>query len=321
MATLVDISQTLGDYMLKGWVLTDKRCPTAGCTVPLLRSPAGRTPVTSFCAKCAEGHSPGASTAPASVDPVESTKASSEELSSIPSRSSTPPTEVSDIPGSPVYMPPPETELSRRRREQSDRASSEIGKKMLQGWAMLGEECPNEDCYGVPLVRPPKAGGEKDPRKECVICGRVYITEVDWAGRELLRLLDDAPKPPPKPTPSTQRPPQPQTEDPIVVPYPQPAPRPLPHFQMQNRVVAVPAPVEKEPTSQKPTGVQATSISTTSYTDLLSASRRTLEASLQALNKHLEYLISGPSLDVISIGNTAEAIDKTAKALGQIQQI
>lgn len=30
---------------------------------------------------------------------------------------------------------------------------------------MLAEECPNEYCYGVPLVRPPKAGGGKDPRK------------------------------------------------------------------------------------------------------------------------------------------------------------
>lgn len=32
------------------------------------------------------------------------------------------------------------------------------------GWAMLADECPNVDCYGVPLVRPPRAGG-RDPRK------------------------------------------------------------------------------------------------------------------------------------------------------------
>lgn len=67
---------------------------------------------------------------------------------------------------------------------------------------MLAEECPNERCFGVPLVRPPKPGGEKDPRKvrrsmspntsrlilgqECVICKTVYVTEVDWAGRERL---------------------------------------------------------------------------------------------------------------------------------------
>lgn len=29
---------------------------------------------------------------------------------------------------------------------------------------MLAEECANVRCYGVPLVRPPKAGGGKDVR-------------------------------------------------------------------------------------------------------------------------------------------------------------
>lgn len=67
--------------------------------------------------------------------------------------------------GSPIFAPPPETAETRRRREQSDTASSEIGKKLLKGWALLGDECPNEACYGVPLVRPPKSGNDKDPRK------------------------------------------------------------------------------------------------------------------------------------------------------------
>lgn len=66
---------------------------------------------------------------------------------------------------SPEFELPPESEASRRRREQSDRASSEIGKRLLKGWAMLAEECPNTDCYGVPLVRPPSSSpGIKDPR-------------------------------------------------------------------------------------------------------------------------------------------------------------
>lgn len=54
-----------------------------------------------------------------------------------------------------------------RRRQQSDHASTEIGKRLLKGWSMLGEECPNTRCYGVPLVRPPKTGIDKDPRKVC----------------------------------------------------------------------------------------------------------------------------------------------------------
>jgi uncharacterized Zn finger protein (UPF0148 family) len=52
-----------------------------------------------------------------------------------------------------------------RRRQQSDAASIEIGKRLLKGWAMLADECPNGGCYGIPLVRPPKVGNEKDPRK------------------------------------------------------------------------------------------------------------------------------------------------------------
>jgi hypothetical protein len=83
-----------------------------------------------------------------------------------------------------------ETEESRRRREQSDEASAAIGQRLLkvdegsngfgsiiqhfwdlfQGWAMLADECPNARCFGVPLVRPPKAGGEKDPRKVPSMC-------------------------------------------------------------------------------------------------------------------------------------------------------
>lgn len=118
------------------------------------------------------------------------------------SRSSTPPTEVSDTLSSPVFAPPPETEQSRRRREQSDRASSEIGRRLLKGWAMLGDECPNTQCYGIPLVRPFKAGGGKDPRmvcshfrlllllifplKECVICGKIFFADTDRAGGEQL---------------------------------------------------------------------------------------------------------------------------------------
>lgn len=70
---------------------------------------------------------------------------------------------------SPTFALPVETAESLRRREQSDAASSEIGKRLLKGWAMLAEECPNVICYGVPLVRPPKAGGGKDPRMACPI--------------------------------------------------------------------------------------------------------------------------------------------------------
>jgi hypothetical protein len=81
------------------------------------------------------------------------------ESASRPSRSSTAPTELSEalVSTHSDFELPPETDDMRQRREQSDRASSEIGKRLLQGWTMLGDECPNEGCYGVPLVCPSRA--------------------------------------------------------------------------------------------------------------------------------------------------------------------
>jgi hypothetical protein len=65
---------------------------------------------------------------------------------------------------------PPDTEELLDRRQRLDAASSEIGKRLLKGWAMLSDECPNEGCYYVPLVRPPNTGGGKDPRKVITPC-------------------------------------------------------------------------------------------------------------------------------------------------------
>ena len=94
------------------------------------------------------------------------------------SRTSTPPTELSSVVISPVFAPIPTAE-SMRRRQQSDAASAEIGNRLLKGWAMLADECPSVGCYGIPLVRPPKAGGGKDPKKvgtSFVADGNLFFT-------------------------------------------------------------------------------------------------------------------------------------------------
>ena len=73
------------------------------------------------------------------------------------SGTSTPPTDMSSShPHDEEFMLLPPSEEVLARRAQSDYASSEIGKKLLQGWAMLADECPNSTCYGVPLLRPPR---------------------------------------------------------------------------------------------------------------------------------------------------------------------
>ena len=80
---------------------------------------------------------------------------------------STPPTEVSSALSSPTFAVPMNTHEASRRRQQSDAAAAEMSKRLLKGWAMLADECPNNECYGIPLLRPPRVGGDKDPRKVC----------------------------------------------------------------------------------------------------------------------------------------------------------
>lgn len=142
-----------------------------------MRSPSG--PTVHFCANCdaAPSTSTASSNHPGPVMPkqilptrgnsgnVDERSSASSVSSATPSRTSTPPTEVSQAPSSPTFAPPTDMAEVLRRRQQSDMASAEIGRRMLKGWAMLADECPNPNCYGIPLVRPPKAGGEKDPRK------------------------------------------------------------------------------------------------------------------------------------------------------------
>lgn len=153
MSTIIDVSPKLGEYMLKGWILTDDICKT--CTkCPIMRSPI--SPIQFFCANC-DTVIP-ASTASSSLPIRPSTTQSQvNDQSSISSassghlsRSSTPPTEVSSTLSSPTFAPPIDTEEILRRRQQSDTASAEIGKRMLRGWAMLADECPNNSCYGIP---------------------------------------------------------------------------------------------------------------------------------------------------------------------------
>ncbi|KAF7301340.1 hypothetical protein MIND_00699200 [Mycena indigotica] len=277
----LDVSSVLGEYMLKGWVLTDRTCPSAGCSVPLMRSPSARSPVVFFCASCdgpPEGSS-SSSSKTARPQPEPSSASSSSHLS----RSSTPPTEVSEAS---EFVLPPESEQSRRRREQSDLASSAIGERLLKGWAMLAEECPSPTCFGVPLVRPPKAGGDKDHRKECVVCRTVYITEVDSVGRDILV--------PERPAPAS-----------IVEPPPAIA-----------SVLVQPPTVPSTPAYPLLTATSSAS-KPQSLKTALEQSAVALEDSLRVLNSRLMT----STTDSLSIGNTADAISKVAHALAEVKKL
>lgn len=154
-------------------VLTDIICSKCS-KVPVMRSPSSSPVKTSFCVNCDDAPSTSneyevsASTHRPPRVGVELRSASSNSIGSL-SRASTPPTEVSEAPSSPVFAPILDTADLMRRRQQSDTASAEIGRRMLKGWAMLADECPNSQCYGIPLVRRPKNGTAVDPRKASVI--------------------------------------------------------------------------------------------------------------------------------------------------------
>jgi len=161
-------------------VPTDGRCPS--CNLPRLRTPDTRQPTELLCVTCDLGRIGPFSTLLSRMrlrslaeqdtsrvsqqllpTPAQRRISAASTMSSPPSTTSTPLTDVTPPP-SPPFIPPPPTAEQLRRRAQSDMASREIGAKMLRGYAMLADECPNSTCYGIPLVRPPKSSG-KDPRK------------------------------------------------------------------------------------------------------------------------------------------------------------
>ncbi|KAJ3490325.1 hypothetical protein NLI96_g1545 [Meripilus lineatus] len=320
MSTAVDFSAELGEYMLSGWVLTDNVCSKCG-KVPLMRSPSG--PILYFCANCdgspsrASQHGPQPSQSAASSHrtatiPSPRSGSSYDSSSHGASRPSTPPTELY----SQLSFDAEDTEEILRRREQSDHASTEIGKLLLKGWTMLADECPNSQCYGIPLVRPPK--GDKDPRKECVICHGVYVEQVDSNGSSNLVPLEN------QTSPSSDS----QAIETINA-FPSP-----PVNKSTSSIKSIKGKVaEKRPTGHTKNHSQATSTPNPSSghqpgptlghssVATLEDSADALEMSLQALTEKLRFLTKGSNIDATYIGQTADAISRVSQALMQVKQL
>ncbi|KAI0698929.1 hypothetical protein BC835DRAFT_1268613 [Cytidiella melzeri] len=294
MATVVDVSSVLGEYMLKGWILSNDICKTCS-KVPLMRSKS--SPPSEFCANCDGG--PGTrSSATAAFS--HNSASSVDSTSQIASRPSTPPTEVSTALSSPTFAPPMDMEEIARRRQQSDMASSEIGKRLLKGWAMLADECPNIHCYGIPLVRPPKSNGEQDPRKECVVCHTVYINRPGGNGLEVLNTSHAL----------TNTPTLPAQHD------------------SQSQILAAVAPLSSDATAARraripdrvPSVVETLSFIQTTIRTLQSAAE-TLEQTLQTLTERIHFLSASEVFDAVMIGQTADAISKVSHALMTVKEL
>ncbi|VDB97530.1 unnamed protein product [Peniophora sp. CBMAI 1063] len=301
-------STQIAQWMAKGWILTDQPCPSRGCGIPLLRSADGTV---SFCVDC-DKSPPTATSA--------SAQSSTASMSDHPSRPSTPATSMSSTLSSPVFAPPVETEESLRRRQQSDRASAEMAKLLLKGWAMLADECPAASCPRIPLMRPPKAGGGKDPRKQCVCCGNWYIDEKDANGFERLVPVNQAGSTQmagssisitPQASSSSSKGKGVEREGASSV-GPTPVPTVTAPSPEQRKPATLPQPdrsatLKPSATEQSPTNVQATV--------------QALDATLGHLSTRLTSLTTQPLFDPSAVTATSQAITATAQALAELAKL
>jgi uncharacterized Zn finger protein (UPF0148 family) len=115
----------MGEMMLQGWAMLAENCPNPDCPgIPLMRKRGSKESVCLLCDPTGE-------------------KATQKEVSQPP----TPPPQPKVIPQN-IPKPNVDTNLQKKR----DMVSSKIGGKLLSGWTMLSQNCPNENCRGTPLM-------------------------------------------------------------------------------------------------------------------------------------------------------------------------
>ncbi|WVQ99846.1 hypothetical protein IAU59_006989 [Kwoniella sp. CBS 9459] len=186
MSQLENTSAILGEYMLKGWTLTDLHCSQCRST-PLMREPnaiaerENRDRI-QFCALC-DGRPEGrasASSGPRQTSfqtgPTLTTQDAAAEVEASFASSSSSAAGVAEA----ASLPNP-----------ADDAASSISSLLLQGYSLLGDNCPVPTCRGIPLVGyPRKADGSKDGRRMCVCCGGRWVEEaaVESQGMKVFRV-------------------------------------------------------------------------------------------------------------------------------------
>jgi len=166
---------------------------------------------------------------------------------------------------------------------------------------MLADECPNSQCYGVPLVRPPLSGGGKDPRKECVACGIVYVSEKDSHGWDQLIPMNSV-------------------NDALANEKDKSGGNggDLPSSS-SGKGKGKPADLIKAPLI--PTARDIAEVYSISH-GAVDESSTALHLALQALSQRLTVLSSQPTaLEPTAIGHTADAMTKVLQALKELQQV
>jgi len=193
---------------------------------------------------------------------------------------------------------------------------------------MLADECPRSTCYGIPLVRPPKSGRDKDPSKECVVCGTVYVTGTEkktqgsdpsalgtLSGTRREELSTSSVKVSNATTKGKRR----ASESPAV---PEVVTSGNPKL-MHPTASALPVTSSLFRDSNLP--LQASSslaFSEPVFTsDVLAGSDRALRATLSTLSQRLLLLSGQQILDPVTISQTADAIARTGQALAVINTL
>ncbi|OLL24217.1 hypothetical protein NEOLI_003654 [Neolecta irregularis DAH-3] len=156
-----DRSTILSPLLLAGWTMLQESCTT--CYSPYMRPPNNEGP--DRCAYCeAQNQNP-----PGVVDiPMLNDRARSENSMDDDEKDS--PGEYCQVNGMAAGPQTASNTDHDFRRQQLIRASEALGEKMLLGYALLGDICPNTSCFAVPLLRLP----QDRSKRLCVLCDNTY---------------------------------------------------------------------------------------------------------------------------------------------------
>ncbi|KAI9505239.1 hypothetical protein GGI25_002190 [Coemansia spiralis] len=173
------ITGRMSKLMLRRWPMLADLCKIDGCSSPLMRDPStGATKCVWHDAKelfpdeLTEEEREATSLAIASTTDSSDSVTKADEKLSVDA-------EKFDLEDGTAYKAVEEEEdeqaqLRREKRDQGDRASQLVAKRLLQGWKMIDRSCSNEECHNVPLVQ------DRDKVQFCVICERRYMDEADY---------------------------------------------------------------------------------------------------------------------------------------------
>lgn len=153
MSSAVAIKRT-GDMMLQGWKMLAHSCPICH-TALMSKANNTRCPSCDLAVKQANDVPPGSYSENKNADEPKP-----------PSTVPTPAAAATSV-AEPTSYEEMRKEYDAKNKKRNV-VSAKLGERMITGWTLLGDSCPNADCEGTPLM---KLG--KGPM-QCVACEREY---------------------------------------------------------------------------------------------------------------------------------------------------